>query len=434
MFHKLTLENFKNFRQAELKLGQFTVLIGANASGKSNLREAFRFLHGIGRGYTLPEIIDEKWIEGGVRVWNGIRGGARELAFEFENHSEHTFMLRFFYYIETPNDRSVITYAVEVFPGTVNQYPQIISEYLDYNDEECFSAWVDGMGNVLVVSAGPIGPEEFYDVRWDNTRPILFQIQHQLPHFKLGARVDFVELVVKVIESTIASIKSMRFFEFEPIAMRMPSLPGQTVLGDRGENLSSVLYAICQDEEQKQTLTSYLEDLTPMEVVDFEFPTDQIGRVLVTLVEKNGQRISAYSASDGTLRILAMLAAFLGSVTDSFYFFEELENGIHPTRLHLLTQLIEYQSKRRGIQVVASTHSPYLLNFLQAETLEYASLLYRLEGQPDAHIQHIMDIPDARRLIQEQGILRLHESGWFENVMFFLDDDEEAEPEAEAVG
>jgi hypothetical protein len=100
----------------------------------------------------------------------------------------------------------------------------------------------------------------------------------------------------------------------------------------------------------------------------------------------------------------------------------------------LLTQLIEYQSKRRGIQVVASTHSPYLLNFLQAETLEYASLLYRLEGQPDAHIQRIMDIPDARRLIQEQGILRLHESGWFENVMFFLDDDEEAEPEAEAVG
>ncbi len=61
MFKKLTLENFKNFKQAELTLGPFTVLVGANATGKSNLREAFRFLHGVGRGYTLPEIIGEKW-------------------------------------------------------------------------------------------------------------------------------------------------------------------------------------------------------------------------------------------------------------------------------------------------------------------------------------------------------------------------------------
>jgi len=86
MFNKLTLNNFKKFRQAELSLGPFTVLLGANASGKSNLREAFRFLHGIGRGYTLPEIIGEKWIEGGVRVWNGIRGGTKELVFELANN------------------------------------------------------------------------------------------------------------------------------------------------------------------------------------------------------------------------------------------------------------------------------------------------------------------------------------------------------------
>ncbi len=55
-------------------MGPFTVLIGANASGKSNIRDAFRFLNGIGRDYPLVEILGEKYV-GGIRIWNGIRGG-----------------------------------------------------------------------------------------------------------------------------------------------------------------------------------------------------------------------------------------------------------------------------------------------------------------------------------------------------------------------
>ena len=60
MITSLHLEHFKNFEDATLKLGPFTVLIGANASGKSNIRDAFLFLHGIGRGYSLAEILGEK--------------------------------------------------------------------------------------------------------------------------------------------------------------------------------------------------------------------------------------------------------------------------------------------------------------------------------------------------------------------------------------
>ena len=62
-------------------MGNLTLLVGTNASGKSNLRDAFRFLHGVSRGYTLAEIIGEKWIEGGVLQWKGIRGGTREATY-----------------------------------------------------------------------------------------------------------------------------------------------------------------------------------------------------------------------------------------------------------------------------------------------------------------------------------------------------------------
>src|SRR6516162_6880378 len=106
MFTSLRLERFKNFKDAELKLGPFTVLIGANASGKSNIRDAFRFLHGIARGYSLAEIIGEKYGDGGERLWTGIRGGIPEIAYQ----RSHSFTLT----SQTRDDDKDLRYRVQV--------------------------------------------------------------------------------------------------------------------------------------------------------------------------------------------------------------------------------------------------------------------------------------------------------------------------------
>ena len=80
MITSLRLVNFKNFADETLRLGPFTVIVGANASGKSNIRDAFRFLHGIGRGYTLAEILGGKYGQGGQLEWAGIRGAPNEIS------------------------------------------------------------------------------------------------------------------------------------------------------------------------------------------------------------------------------------------------------------------------------------------------------------------------------------------------------------------
>jgi len=80
MLTRLRLERFKSFEDAELSLEPFTLLVGANASGKSSVREALRFLHAAGRGYNLAEIFGGKW-SGGERPWEGLRGGVREASF-----------------------------------------------------------------------------------------------------------------------------------------------------------------------------------------------------------------------------------------------------------------------------------------------------------------------------------------------------------------
>ena len=47
MLKQITLENWKSFRHAELYIDPLTVLIGTNASGKSNVVDALDFLNSI---------------------------------------------------------------------------------------------------------------------------------------------------------------------------------------------------------------------------------------------------------------------------------------------------------------------------------------------------------------------------------------------------
>src|SRR5262249_23599582 len=105
---------------------------------------------------------------------------------------------------------------------------------------------------------------------------------------------------------------SMRFFDWSLEAMRQPAFPGQDVLSDDARTLSSVLHAMGQAGQGRLLLPSWMRVLTPMDVTDIEFPADPTGKVLASLVERNKRRTSLASASDGTLRFLALLAAILG--------------------------------------------------------------------------------------------------------------------------
>ena len=56
MLASVTIENFRSFRKASLELGPLTVLIGANAAGKSNAIEAVRLLSWIVAGNRLSAV------------------------------------------------------------------------------------------------------------------------------------------------------------------------------------------------------------------------------------------------------------------------------------------------------------------------------------------------------------------------------------------
>ena len=421
----LRLRRFKGFADASIVMGGFTVVVGTNASGKSNLRDALRFLHGLARGYTLAESIGEKWVEGGVLQWKGIRGGIKEATYR----RSRSFALDVTLEIPDGDQPRRAVYRIEVEVGR-NKPPRVVKESLeikgrgayifDSHPEKHAPSQTDPLHLVVRLKKGHQRGQQGRQIAVISDRPALHQLVSH-PDVKPKEIRVLCELVLEVL-------RSMRFLDLAPDAMRMPSLPGQSVLGDRGENLSSVLQSICRDSARKRALTGWLRELTPLDVVDFEFPSDQTGRVLVTLIEEGGTKTSGYSASDGTLRFLAMIAAFLGPDSTHFYFFEELETGLHPTRLHLLLNLLEQQTRRREAQVVATTHSPQLLAFLSPDTLECSALTYRLEGVPEQQIQRILDLPGAKRVLESQDLATLFASGWLEDAVELTqtDPDDEA--------
>ena len=84
MLDRIVVDNFKSLRRVDLRLGRLNLLIGANASGKSNFLDALRVLQGIGNGFTVGEIFDGKPRSATSAVWEGIRGGSAGACFAGE--------------------------------------------------------------------------------------------------------------------------------------------------------------------------------------------------------------------------------------------------------------------------------------------------------------------------------------------------------------
>ena len=411
--------NFKNFADETLKVGPFTVIVGANASGKSNIRDAFRFLHGIGRGYTLAQIIE------GTNEWPGIRGAPSEVV-RFEPVYVHSWSAM------TLNVEMVLTGQRVCYSITAGYNPhskerfRVEKETLIVDSETIYDTLEDPNGRSLSVNL--TFPEKRV-INLDRTSPVLTQLQFR-----------FEDTLANLLYEIFSFFQNTRFLEFSPEHLRQPSGPGRpggNVLGDSGNNLPSAVEAICHQPEHKRTLLSWLHELIPMDVQDFEFPFNPEGQIQLFLVERSGRKISADSASDGTLRFLGVLTALLGQQQPGMYIFEDLDAGIHPARLWLLLDFIERQTAKGDVQVITTTHSPALLTWMNDTSFEHTSIVYRHENRDDSIIRPISNLPKLRELRKSDTLGELFTENWMENMLAFSEgkpdtdhlDDEGTEPE-----
>ena len=97
----------------------------------------------------------------------------------------------------------------------------------------------------------------------------------------------------------------------------------------------------------------------------------------------------------GTKRLLLVLGLQL---------LEELDNGVHPSRVHLLSEALFDCAERNGLHVLATTQNPATLNALTTEQLGSVLLVVPDEAKKFARLLSIKELPGYIEFV-EQGRL-----------------------------
>lgn len=187
-------------------------------------------------------------------------------------------------------------------------------------------------------------------------------------------------------------------------------------MGDRGENFAALVKAILENEAAKSAYLAWLRQLTPAEIEDIEILPGALQEPLFAVRER-GTVYPAPILSDGTLRFAAIAAAFFQPDMPDVLTIEEIENGIHPSRVRLLVELLRSQSGRSGRQVLATTHSPVVLSWLNDADYKTTFLCLRDDETGESRIAPLAEVPAFQRIVHKQPIGELFAELWLENAL-----------------
>lgn len=404
MLTAFKLNNFKSFQdEAVLPLGgALTVLIGANAAGKSNVLEALRLLSWLASGNKLGAIQREV-----NRADKVVRGRVPDLF----RRGEHRFALGC--QVQDAAGDSSLSMALELRGDDLH----IVAERMDTGTGVPLYDMDQPSQGELATEAG---------VAYNN-----FSKGGNKPHIKVTDQMAvFAQLdspasfhanhrkaqqeIPKVCKAYQALLSNVLFLDPVPARMRDFSFLADKRLGGDGANLSSVLYQLWCEGELRGELLSFIQSLPEQDITGLDFLKGPRGDVMVQLIETfsgTPRRFEAALLSDGTLRVLAIAAAMLSAPEGSLVVIEEIDNGVHPSRARHLLERIQAVAERRHLRVLLSTHNPAMLDALPDKAVPDVVFCYRDTRSGDSRLVRLGSLPDAPELFIQDSLGHLMTSG-----------------------
>lgn len=120
------------------------------------------------------------------------------------------------------------------------------------------------------------------------------------------------------------------------------------------------------------------------------------GKKAVYFQLKSGAKVPCSQVSDGAMLVLGYLALFMDVNPQPLILIEEPENGIHPGQLKDLMSLIKDMTlEQRRVQVIMTTHSPYLLDYVPRESIR---VITRTDSE-GTKAQRFEDVPEISKML-----------------------------------
>lgn len=407
MIRNLCFERFKSFENSSMELTPFTLLIGSNASGKSNAIDGLRILSKSISGADLAFILD------GFRgnVSTGIRGGSKGCP-RFEADA---FTLGAIIDLADQGVHLVYELSIAV-EDRIFVEKELLKEVTPPGagkaSERVLFQTVAGR-----TSSGDISVE--YDNRKRGPNPrfeclkfasVLSQVSSRLPS-KSTAEKHVHEMANVVIEQ----LRNVLFLDPIPHEMR-DYVPHTSVhLDPSASNLSAVIAQLIQkDNHNKKLILGYLREMPDQEILDLDIVKTSLGDVMLRVKEQAGKSsywVDARGLSDGTLRSLAIMAALLAEESGSLVVIEEVDNGLHPSKARGILSLLAELSVKRGIRLLVTTHNPALLNAMTGKEASGIMVCYRDKANGDTKFQSLVNLDAFLRMASNERIGDAMESG-----------------------
>lgn len=398
VIQKIFFENFKSFQKSELKVEQISVLMGSNASGKSNAIEGIRILADISTGQPLSIILD-----GAKNMEGAVRGGSKACA----RFNSDYFILG----CTCTCDGYELEYRIRVCveKGVYSAQEQLERVYSEGKRENIFI-----MRAVDTESSAAIADCQSDRFDYSHREIKVNRFSAALPQLENRLPTDSKVLVqsTKDIHALLLCLEKIVFLNPVPSKMRDYSRVNEIKLRSDAENISAVLYDLCVNQpdgnENKGRLLNIIHALPENEVDGIGFVTTALDDVMLTLSERYSEKpMDAKRLSDGTLRCIGIAAALITAEPKGILLIEEVDNGIHPSRAKILLQMMIKLAKEKQLAIVTTTHNPVLLDAVQGEFIEGVSLCYRNPMDGSSEIRQIVEMEDYLRLAAKGSIGKL---------------------------
>jgi predicted ATPase len=416
----ITLGNFKSYRTARLPLSALTVLIGANASGKSNAIEALRLMSWLAQGGKLSAI--QAAVQSADRL---LRGRVEDLGFR---------------------QSEVIGLGCETDRSEWNRLSMQLTrrdDGLHISKEALTSLKSRGAlydlskpltGNDVVVLYNNFNGQ-FQPIICTDQVPIFTQMDSPASFHRTDQKSQ--EVIPEVSRQYQGWLGKILFLDTVPAQMRDYSSPLDKNLRSDGANLSGVLFNLWGADDkantepvksQRKDILAFIQSLPEQDIASLSFLREPRGGVLLQLEETFGGKSQDYDASllsDGTLRVLAIAAAMLSAPEGSLVVIEEIDNGVHPSRAHHLLQHIQRIAKARSLRVLLSTHNPAMLDALPDSAVPDVVFCYRDPKDGASRLVRLADVPNYPELILQGTLGYLMTSGVLERFVKYQPTPEE---------
>lgn len=380
MINTLAIANYRSLLKISLGLGGLNLVVGANASGKSNLYKSLRLLAETAQGGVVsalakeggldstfwagPEQLSKRMRAGEVPVQGGPKQNRTRLRLGFSS-DEYSYAISFG--LPIPSNSA---FSLD---------PEIKRETIWQGD-------LYRPASVLIDRDGPV-------IKARQGRSWQILSQHANSYDSLfGIIAD--PLHTPEVISLRDSIRNWRFYDHfrsdVDAPARQPQLGTRTpILHHDGRDLAAAMQTI-KEIGDSQALNDAVSDAFPGAKLHIIYKSD--GRFAIELAQYGLLRpLSGLELSDGTLRYLLWVAALLTPRPPPLMVLNEPETSLHPDLLPALARLIIKVSHNTQVWVVS--HAPILINALQQAQHCNTVALEKELGQTQVAGQGMFDEP-----------------------------------------